>query len=128
MRVLRSISPAILAVALAATPATAFIASNDLVVEQQAEGFNVPYRGESGARAFWCAAGKYAHKVLRQSPTATLYRVSEPPRRSGEGIAFSLSSSQSASRTGLANFGVSGGGLSIGHAISLCDDRFLVTR
>ena len=108
--------------ALISAPASAYLASNGLVVEPKGEGFFVPYRGKSGARAFWCAAGEYAQLGLGLSPTQTVYRTSEPPRRSGQGIGFSLSPDQSANKTGLVILGAKGGGISIAHARSLCDD------
>ncbi|WP_226779045.1 hypothetical protein [Oceaniglobus trochenteri] len=112
-----------------AAPAVAFQASNGLVVSGDGQAIEVPYRGQSGARAFWCAAGEYAERVLNQSPTATLYRVSEPPRRSGEGIVFSLSPDQSARKTGLAVVGAKGGGgISIAHARSLCDRELFLNE
>lgn len=110
-----------LGLALSAVPAAAYLASNDLVVEPQGDAFFIPYRGKSGAPAFWCAAGEYAQKKLHLSPTTTLYRTSEPPRRSGQGIGFSLDPRQSATSTGLVVLGAKGGGLSIAHARSLCD-------
>ncbi|WP_108483462.1 hypothetical protein [Oceaniglobus ichthyenteri] len=128
MRILSFALPFAVAVGLTAAPASAYLASNGLVVQPQGDGFYVPYRGKSGARAFWCAAGEYAQKQLGLSPSVTIFRTSEPPRRSGEGIAFSLSPGQAASKTGLATFGTRGGGISINHARSLCDESPFLFR
>ena len=43
-----------------AAPAHAFTAQNGLVVEPDANGFAVPWRGMAGPADFWCAAGDYA--------------------------------------------------------------------
>jgi len=112
----------------ASLPAAAYLTGNGLVVEPRGQDFFIPYRGESGARAFWCAAGEYAQKQLGQSPATTIFRTSEPPRRSGEGIGFSLSPVQAARSTGLATFGGQRGGLSIGLARHLCDAEQLFRR
>lgn len=109
--------------ALTASPAAAFIAQNGLVVEPEgATTFNVPWRGASGATDFWCAAGDYGVRVLHLTPGTMIYRASEPPRRSGEGIRFSLNPEDAASATGLVMIlGGQGGGLAVGHAQSLCE-------
>ncbi len=112
----------LIAAVLAALPAHAFIASNGLVVEPEGPtSFHVPYRGESGAPAFWCAAGEYAWRRLDASAGARIWRLSEPPRRSGEGLRFSLSPEGHASRTGLAKLDGDDGSLSVAHARFLCD-------
>lgn len=112
------------ALCLAADPARAFIASNDLVVEREGPAtFAVPYRGRSGAPAFWCAAGDYAARVLGAAATDRIWRLSEPPRRSGDGIRFSLAPDGRASRTGLALIGEDDASLSVAHARQLCEPR-----
>ncbi|MEM7753832.1 MAG: hypothetical protein AAF230_10480 [Pseudomonadota bacterium] len=82
------------------TMAPAWLAPNGLVVEPRGDGFVVPYRGLSGARDFWCAAGEYVVRELRLPPDTLIYRTSSPPRRSGQGISFSLSP-EGAKRSGL---------------------------
>lgn len=105
-----------------ATPASAFTAQNGLIVRPDgADGFTVPWRGKSGPVDFWCAAGDYAVRKLHLSPTALVYRASEPPRRSGEAIRFTLRAEAAASATGLAVLGARGAGLSAGHAQSFCE-------
>lgn len=117
----------ILAIALlTATPASAFIANNDLLVRDTgSSSFEVPYRGLSGASDFWCAAGDYVVRQLGQPGTTKIYRTSSPPRRGGKGITFSLSP-DNAKRTGLFVLG-NPKGISASHARSLCDvDRLIV--
>lgn len=81
------------ALTLLTLPATAnaWIAQNGLIVEKSPGGFTVPYRGLSGARDFWCAAGDYVLRELNLTPDTLIFRTSSPPRRSGQGISFSLS-------------------------------------
>ena len=104
---------------LAATPASAFIAENDLVVRGSGgDRFEVPYRGLSGASAFWCAAGDYVVRELNRPVTTKIYRTSSPPRRAGKGVTFSLSP-EGAKRTGLFVLG-NPSGISASFARSLC--------
>ncbi|MEM9425552.1 MAG: hypothetical protein AAGA06_02520 [Pseudomonadota bacterium] len=81
----------ILSLISAPTMAPAWLAPNGLVVEPRSDGFHIPYRGLSGARDFWCAAGEYVLRELRLPRDTVIYRTSSPPRRSGQGISFSLS-------------------------------------
>ena len=117
---------AILALALALVPAAApaWIAQNDLIVEPTgASDFTVPFRGKSEAREFWCAAGDYVIRELGKPPGTRIYRTSSPPRRSGQGISFSLSS-EGATKPGI--FLLSGGpGLSAGFAQNFCKEVFI---
>lgn len=72
-------------------PAQAFLAQNHLRVEATGTtDFTVPYGGKSGPRDFWCAAGDYAQRVLHLPAATEIYRTSAPPRKSGEGMSFSL--------------------------------------
>jgi hypothetical protein len=120
----RPMRHAFLAVLLLATPAGAFTAQNGLVVTAEAgDAFTVPWRGKSGAADFWCAAGDYAIRKLGLAPTATIWRASEPPRRAGEGIRFTLRADQAASSTGLIILGAEGAGLSAASAQALCELR-----
>ncbi|MEO9825678.1 MAG: hypothetical protein ABJF50_14780 [Paracoccaceae bacterium] len=105
---------------LVATPASAFVAKNGSVVRSTGgSSFEVPYRGHSGARQFWCAAGEYVVRELGQPVTTKIYRTSSPPRRAGNGISFSLSP-EGAKRTGLLVLG-NPKGISASFARSLCD-------
>lgn len=105
---------------LAATPAFAFVAENDLLVHATGEGrFEVPYRGLSGASRFWCAAGDYVIAELEHPVTTKIYRTSSPPRRAGKGVSFSLSS-EGATRTGLFVLG-NPRGISASFARAMCE-------
>ncbi len=120
---MKAVLVAVAALAFAA-PAHAFLAANDLVVRPAGgSDFTVPYRGKSGASDFWCAAGDYVIRDLHLPPNTHIWRTSEPPRRSGEGIDFSLSPDRAASNSGLALFGGDGRSLTAAHAQSFCDIR-----
>ena len=90
------------ALVLATIPTTSFgwIATNGLIVEKSPGGFAVPYRGLSGPRDFWCAAGDYVIRELNLPADTLIFRTSSPPRRAGEGITFSLSA-ENAKKPGL---------------------------
>lgn len=107
--------------ALGAMPGTAsaWLADNGLIVEPTGSStFDIPFRGLSGARDFWCAAGDYVRRELHLSGTTRIYRTSSTPRRSGQGIRFSLTS-EGAKPSGLAILGGQRG-ISAVHAQSLC--------
>ena len=108
-----------------ATPASAFIAENSLIVRSTGGGtFEVPYRGLSGPRDFWCAAGDYVIRELGLPPNTRVYRTSSPPRRAGQGMTFSLSAAN-AKKTGLVLLS-RGRGVTAGHARHLCEQHFLI--
>lgn len=112
-----------LALALAlAGPATAFTAQNGLIVRDEGAGdFVVPWRGRSGAADFWCAAGDYGVRALHLPPSTRIYRASEPPRRAGDGVRFTLDPARAASSTGLAFVWPKTAGLGVGAAQSFCE-------
>ena len=96
---------AVLAMAAIPGAASAWIAGNGLIVRPTgATTFDIPYRGRSGPRDFWCAAGDYVRYQLPRSGNTRIYRTSPLPRRSGQGISFSLSP-QGAEPSGLAIIG-----------------------
>ncbi len=105
------------------SPASAYIAQNGLVAEPQGPGdFTVPYRGKSAPADFWCTAGDYVIRGLNQPPSTRIWRLSEPPRRAGEGIRFSLSPDGAAGSTGIATLiGRKDGSLSAGAAQAFCE-------
>jgi len=107
----------------AAAPASAFTAQNGLVVEPKGDGFTVPWRGLSGPSDFWCAAGDYAIRALRINPTEIVYRASPTKRKSGDAVTFTLDPAKAVEKTGLLILGAKGGGITAGHAQSLCDNR-----
>jgi hypothetical protein len=83
----RFLLPAALAFGLIAAPASAFLSRNNLlVVPEGRDTFNIPFRGKSGDSEFWCAAGDYVQNFLRLPANTRIWRLSEPPRRRGEGI------------------------------------------
>jgi hypothetical protein len=109
-----------------AAPAQAYIATNGLLVQpESATTFNVPFRGRSGVSEFWCAAGDYVRNFLNMPAGTRIFRLSEPPRRGGEGIRFSLSGEGAASSTGLSIVS-SGprGSVSASTAFALCPPPF----
>lgn len=103
---------------LVPTAAPAWLAENGLVVRESPGGFEVPYRGLSGAADFWCAAGDYVVRELGLPPDTRIFRTSSPPRRAGEGIRFSLSA-EGAKRPGLVLLSRRRG-VSAAHARALC--------
>jgi hypothetical protein len=122
----RFLLPAALAFGLIAAPASAFLSRNNLlVVPEGRDTFNSPFRGKSGDSEFWCAAGDYVQNFLGLPANTRIWRLSEPPRRRGEGIRFSLRPEGAASRTGLAVFGSGppGSVLAI-TALGVCPPRF----
>jgi hypothetical protein len=116
----------LLAATLLALPAYAFVAPNRLPVEPAGSDpatFTVSYRGTAnGDLDFWCAAGSYAKSRLNAASTARIYRISPPPRRSGQGITFSMNPAGAASSTGLATVGGSSdGSMSVASARQQCE-------
>ncbi len=107
-----------------ASPVSAYTAQNGLIVHPTgAHSFTIPWRGKSGPSDFWCAAGDYALRALRLEPSATVYRASEPPRRSGEPMDFTLAASEAASSSGLALHWPGGAGMSAASAQAMCEFR-----
>jgi hypothetical protein len=114
----------LLAAALAAAaPAHAFSSSNRMRVEATGPvTFSVAARGGNyGAADFWCAAGEYASRRLNARENVRIYRLSEPPRRGGQPIVFSLDPTGRASSTGLATLGRDDGSLSVSSARNQCE-------
>jgi hypothetical protein len=100
-----------------------FLASNGLRVVGEPDGaIRVIFRSRYGDADYWCAAGEFAGIAQRQPNTTRLFRLSEPPRRSGQGISFSTDPTGAASRTGLSTFGrnAQSNSLSVGQARGLC--------
>ena len=117
-------STTLLIAALLAHPASAFTAQNGLVISPDGTGdFAIAYRGPSGAGEFWCAAGDYAIRDLRLSPTRIIYRTTEAPRRSGAPMRFSLDVTKAAEKTGIAQLGADDAGFSAATAQSFCEFR-----
>ncbi len=102
---MRLLSAALAALMLSG-PASAFWAVNGMTVQPLEDGrFYIPWRGQSGDTAFWCAAGDYARRRLGLPAAAHIWRISEPPRRAGKGIVFSTSPEGAASDSGITRIG-----------------------
>lgn len=115
---------ALLAAALAtAAPAHAFTSSNRMRVEPTGPvTFSVSARGGNyGAADFWCAAGEFADRRLNATGSTRIFRLSEPPRRGGQPIVFSLDPAGRASSTGLGTLGRDDGSLSVSSARNQCE-------
>lgn len=109
-----------LAAGLFVSPAQAWIAQNGLIVQQvNATDFFVPYRGRPAATSFWCAAGDFVIRRLDLPPGTRLFRLSPPPRRSGQGIMFSLSA-EGAQDRGVQVWGSKDAGMSASLAQTYC--------
>ncbi|WP_096786300.1 hypothetical protein [Rhodobacter sp. CZR27] len=120
---IRTLSLAAVLAALSAVPAAAFLADNGLQVRAMSDGtiHVMPSPGQGPAES-WCAVGDYV--ISRGLPTNTrIWRLSEPPRRQGEGVRFGLSPEGAASRTGLFILGSKDASLSAIHARTLCRPR-----
>jgi hypothetical protein len=103
MRLLISCLVASLGTGVAAgpMPPDAYRAVNGVwVFPESPDRFYIPWQGD-GRTAFFCAAGDYVKRRLRASGSTPIYRLSEPPRRSGEGLRFSLDPVGATMRTGV---------------------------
>ena len=105
---------------LLASPALAFQARNGAEVSGTADQIVVISRPGLSSSESWCAAGDFVIRALGQPATTPLYRVTPPPRRSGETVTFSLSPEGATDRTGLLLLGDRDASLSAGHAQALC--------
>ena len=111
---------AVLGAGLITTPAAAYITENGFTVRQiDNDRFEVLPRGGLGVSDAWCAAGDYVIRRLGQPLKTQIWRISEPPRPSGQSIVFSLSSKGAATTTGMLT---SSGGASISasHGQQMC--------
>jgi hypothetical protein len=114
---------AVAAAIAAPLPAAAeYLARNGLVVHPEADGsFTIPWRGLSGAPAFWCAAADYALVALDSPRTQRIRRLTPVPRDGGAPMRFALGPGPSAGDTGLALLTPDDGTLSLHFALELCD-------
>jgi hypothetical protein len=102
-----------------AGPAAAFRATNGFTVTQTGpQDFIVNYRLTRNENSYWCAAGEFVTRDLGLPAKTRIYRASPPPRRPGEGIAFTLDAAAAAPEGGISNFSAGGGdgSVSAGHA------------
>jgi hypothetical protein len=119
MTLRRLILPALMAAGLA-FPAAAFQSQNNFTVRQlDNTRFEVLSRGGLGNTDAWCAAGDFVIRGLRLPRNTQIWRISEPPRRSGQSIVFSLSSEGASATTGLVSIG-GGPSVSANHGQNLC--------
>ena len=80
-----------LAVALLASPAFAFWAKNGMeVTPVDNNTFVVQFMSVENEKQYLCAAGDYVIRALGLSTRTRFYRESPAPRKSGEGITFTL--------------------------------------
>ena len=117
-----TIASAAFALAILPGAASAFFAQNGLTVRGTGEGsFTVPFQGSPAIRDFWCAAGDYVVRDLHLPHNTRIYRLTPKPRKSGQGIDFSLSS-DGAQPSGLIRFFGKDEGLSAAAARHFCED------
>jgi hypothetical protein len=116
----RSIMAAIAGLILAA-PVPADAADRLPVQPVDATTFDVLPRGDVFEQDFWCAAGHYAARKLGAKSTTRIYRLSEPPRRAGQAVRFSVDPAGHASATGLNTIGGGDGSLSAASARNQCE-------
>jgi hypothetical protein len=106
---------------LLAAPVPVFAGGGLQVQPVSGTTFDVLYSNNANIHDFWCAAGSYAARKLGARSTTRVYRISEPPRRAGQGIRFSLDPAGAASRTELNVIGEDDGSLSVGSAKNQCE-------
>jgi hypothetical protein len=104
---------------IAATPAMAFQARNTLMVQGSEARITVAPSAGQAAPQSWCAAGDFVIRALGRSPTTPVYRISQAPRRAGQGVEFSLQADGAAAKSGLIEFGTDAA-ITAGHAQALC--------
>lgn len=112
----------LLALPAGAVTITSFLAQNRFTVQPlDSVRFQVLPRGQLGVSDAWCAAGDYVIRGLGLSGNTPIWRISNVPRRSGQSMTFSLSSSGAAGSTGLMQLGGTGdGSMSAVAAQQLC--------
>jgi hypothetical protein len=115
------ITLAAVAALLLAAPVPASAANRLRVEPVNATTFDVLPRGETFEQDFWCNAADYATRKLGAKSATRIYRISEPPRRAGQGVRFSLDPAGKASRTGLNSVGNDDASLSVGSATNQCE-------
>ena len=104
-----------------AVPAPAFAVRRLQVQPVNQTTFDVLPGGSSFEQDLWCTAGEHAARSLGAKSATRVYRISEPPRRSGQSVRFSLDPTGKASRTGLNVFGNDDGSLSVSSARNQCE-------
>jgi hypothetical protein len=104
------------------SPSFAYKTQHGLIVQAMDDGtMYVPSQGLTKEKSFWCAVGEYVQHGLHKPGNTRIYRMSEPPRRAGQGVLFSLNGEGAASYSGVAVVGSGpAGSLSANMASALC--------
>lgn len=108
-----------LAVALLASPASAFRAKNGMeVTAVDRQTFTVQYMSVESEKQYLCAAGDYVIRALGMSARTRFFRESPAPRKRGQGITFTLDESRKTDLGMISSFSKNewDGGLSAGEA------------
>lgn len=108
-----------LAVALLASPASAFWAKNGMEVSPvDRQTFRVEFMSVESEKQYLCAAGDYVIRALGMSVRTRFYRESPAPRKRGQGITFTLDESRKTDLGMISSFSKNkwDGGLSAGEA------------
>lgn len=85
----------ILALAALAAPAQAFTAQNGMQVDASGpQAFTVRFPSPDAETQYLCAAGDFVMRGLGLPGVTRIYRASPPPRKQGQGIAFTLDEAQ----------------------------------
>ena len=102
------------------SPADAF--TYDLrfrVTQSSTTDFTVEFKSRAALTDYWCGAGRHVTNTLGMPDRTRVYRLSPPPRKSGQGISFTLDAARSAGVTGLTTFGgPQDGSMSAGGAVA----------
>lgn len=82
---------ALIALVVAAQPASAFTAQNGMTVSPvDAQSFVVHFPSPDAETQYLCAAGDFVIRGLGLPSSTRVFRASAPPRRQGQGITFTL--------------------------------------
>lgn len=111
--------------ALLAVPAAAFTARNGMEVEPLGAGsFRVAFPSPDAETQYLCAAGDYVIRALGMPASTRIFRESPPPRRQGEGIAFTLDPAHKVKMGLFSSFGT--GKTDGGIAAGVARDRYCI--
>lgn len=87
-------------------PAAAFTAQNGMRATQiSPTEIAVAYEARGSDTDYWCAAADFAQQVLGQPGNTRIWRASPKPRKSGEGLTFTLDPARKAEGAGMSQFG-----------------------
>lgn len=75
------------------------------IIPQSPTEFTVAYRSRAETVDYWCAAGNFVTNTLGLPDRTRVYRASPSPRKSGQGISFSLDPARSVGETGVLTYG-----------------------